>query len=273
MDEFDLSTLKVEKYAVVKEVDPSDFDRLIVIGDVHGCYDELLSLICALSPQERALTVFVGDLIDRGPDSRSVVRLVRSLVMDDHYSNVLCTLGNHEEKTIRYRYHTLNKQRDPNYRMPMKPFHPVRQAEHDELSNRYLAWMAQLPAVVRVGNRLITHAGIMPMPLSVQPTKAMIRTRYVHKDTGKMLGMGPGFSQPPDSVPWDEAYQGADRVIYGHIVYQEPRIHNNCYGIDTGCVFGGRLTAYVEDLKTGVVDFVSVPALKAYGDLRSEDDK
>ncbi len=149
-------------------------------------------------------------------------------------------------------------------------------ADHESIDDDHMAWLASLPAAVVVtechggARRIVTHAGLLPDWGLRQPTKALIRNRYIKRvgvsDRWNPEKFGPGFTQPPGTVLWDEVYADAPRVIYGHIVHGEesPRILNNCYGIDTGCCFGGRLTAYVEDLATGEVTFMQEQADRVY---------
>lgn len=245
-------------------------NRLIVIGDIHGCFDELLSLLVKVRLQERDLLVFAGDLVDRGPNSAGAVAFVRQLC--ESRPAAFCVMGNHEEKHIRFRRHLVKQRLDPKYRNPMRNPHPEFLAIQDEMSDEEVLWLAGLPAAVvllkDVGfpTHIITHAGVIPGIGLHQATKGLIRNRYVTDKDGywTTARANRDWSCPEGAVPWSTAWHGDIRVIYGHIMHDAPHVENNTYGIDTGCVFGGALTAYIEDLKTSEVRFESVAAARTY---------
>jgi diadenosine tetraphosphatase ApaH/serine/threonine PP2A family protein phosphatase len=113
----------------------------------------------------------------------------------------------------------------------------------------------------------VTHAGLLASGWR-QPVRGLIRNRFVDKD-GRPLPLSADNSTPEGAQPWDCLHDPArGRVVYGHNVWslEEPRVNNDCYGIDTGACFGGRLTGYIEDLATGAVEFVQVQARKAYSE-------
>jgi len=143
------------------------------------------------------------------------------------------------------------------------------------LTDDQVLWLARLPAIIKVttpgGVRLITHAGLLPDETGRyhQPTKALIRNRYLRqRPDGLWRPTGSLFHGPEDRF-WTTLWTGP-RVIYGHEVVADratPRVENNTYGIDTGCVFGGRLTAYVETFEmdgSSKVEFVQVQAQREY---------
>lgn len=292
--------LLISKYPIILDIGDYGVKRLIAIGDIHGCLDELVELMDQLKPAPEDIVVFVGDLVDRGPRSPAVVAYVRYLC--ENRPSTFCLMGNHDEKLARHRRHTLKAAEEPGYRNPMK-VPDQRLAEWTEIPDDDCLWVARLPHVVRLTSlrkldtRLLTHAGLIEGLVFRQPTDGLIRNRYLIPNT-KICGscggirssafgapmcdacfetgihkglkwsaqpMGAGHSQPPGSSIWDEVWTGF-RVIYGHIVsdLNNPRIYNNCYGIDTGCCFGGKLTAYVEDFRTNEVRFVQVQAKVTY---------
>src|SRR5512138_2797540 len=116
--------------------------RTIVVGDVHGCLEELDDLLvtAGYTPGKDRL-VFLGDLLDRGPDPVGVVRRVRELGAE-------CVLGNHEEKHLRYAAHEARRRDDPGYRNPMRRFDARRAGEHARLTRDDLLWLAGLPRVI-----------------------------------------------------------------------------------------------------------------------------
>ena len=220
--------------------------RTIVIGDVHGCLAELEDLLAAVAPGPSDRVVFLGDLLDRGPDPVGVLRRVRELGAD-------CVLGNHEEKHLRYAAHEARRRSDPRYRSPMRPFDPKRAAEHGRLTHEDLLWLASLPRWISLGGGWIAvHGGVVPgIPLASQPSEWLLRLRYVD-DRGRPVPREAGEVGAPGVRRWAEAWTGPTSVVYGHFPHElgearrdEPRPGVVCMGIDTGCVYGGALTALV----------------------------
>lgn len=233
----------------------------IVIGDVHGCLEELDELLGTLGPRGAHRLVFVGDLMDRGPDPVGVVRRVRELGAD-------CVMGNHDEKHVRYGRHEAKQRERPDYKNPMRPLYGERLAQHEQLGEDGLAWLASLPLWLDLGNNWrAVHGGAAPARrFEKQKPAVMLRCRFVD-EAGAMVS---GTQPPPGTRHWAEAWPGPESIVYGHHVHdlENPRIDRpvggvTCAGIDTGCCFGGRLTAYV--VETGEV--VQVPARRAYAEL------
>lgn len=241
--------------------------RYIVVGDVHGCLEELDELLVAV--EYRAAVdqlVFVGDLVDRGPDPVGVVRRAREL-------RAAGVLGNHEEKHLRYAKHEARRRAEPGYRNPMR-FSEAQQRANAQLSADDLAWLAALPLTLRLGPRwLVVHAGLEPgRPLEAQQASALIRVRNVDA-RGFFVTTGNPRVHAAGSVPWATRWRGPESVIYGHRVFDlaAPRVDTPapdvaCWGIDTGCCFGGRLTGLIWPALT----IVQVAARAAYLPLRLE---
>ena len=231
--------------------------RTIVVGDVHGCLEELEELLQATAPGPGDRLVFLGDLLDRGPDPVGVLQRVRTLGAE-------CVLGNHEEKHLRFAAHEARRRSDPRYRNPMRPFDPKRAAEHARLTHEDLLWLASLPRWIVLGGRWIAvHGGLVPgIPLSAQPPDWTVKLRYVDAQ-GRPVPREAGDAGIPGVRRWAEAWTGPDSVVYGHFPAgggeprrDEPRSGVACMGIDTGCVYGGALTALI--LPSGEV--VQVPS-------------
>ena len=231
----------------------------VVIGDVHGCLAELDQLLAHFTARDRV--VLVGDLVDRGPDPVGVVRRVRERKLP-------CVMGNHDEKHVRWARHEARARRQPGYANPMKPMQPQRVADNHALGDDGIAFLASLPHKLELGNRWwAVHGGCVPrVPLRRQKPAVLLRCRWVD-DEGAMIGKP---DRPPNGRHWAEAWRGPENIAYGHHVHglAEPRIDTpargvTCAGLDTGCCFGGRLTAFVID--TGEV--VQVAAHAKYADL------
>ena len=221
--------------------------RTIVIGDVHGCLEELDELLrkVELRP-DRDRLVFAGDLLDRGPDPPGVVRRARELGAEG-------VMGNHEHKHLRYRQHEARRRAEPGYVNPMQPLGEVQLREHEALSEDDWSYLGQMPAWLRVAPTwVLVHAGFEPIrPLERQHEAACLRVRYVD-DRGRGVPLKRKGEKPPGAVRWATLWRGPDSVVYGHAVYDRrepksdaPSAGVRCLGIDTGCCFGGRLTALV----------------------------
>lgn len=236
-----------------------------VIGDVHGCLEELDELLGLIDSRRTNRLVFVGDLVDRGPDPAGVVRRVRE-------RGYACVMGNHDEKHVRWAKHEARRKSDTSYRNPMTPFSPERQRQHAEIGEDGIAFLASLPLTIDLGDGwFVAHAGAAPnRAWSAQKPAVYLRCRWVDA-AGTMIGSA---TAPPGGVHWASAWRGPENVIYGHHVHDLANIKTDragtvtCVGIDTGCCFGGRLTAY--EVASGEV--VQVRARRTYAELRAEDE-
>jgi len=236
-----------------------------VIGDVHGCVEELDELLGLIGPKGRHRVVFVGDLVDRGPDSAGVVRRVRELGYE-------CVLGNHDEKHVRWRKHEDRRKQGPSYTNPMRPLPDARLAVHEAIGADGIAFLASLPITIGLGGGWhVAHAGAAPnRSLGAQKPAVLLRCRWVDA-SGAMLG---SVERPDGAQHWAQSWRGPENIVYGHHVHGlvDVRIDRSdastCVGIDTGCCFGGRLTAYA--IETGEV--IQVRARRTYATLHAEDD-
>lgn len=237
--------------------------RTIVVGDVHGCLQELEALLDATRYQPRDQLVFLGDLVDRGPAPLEVMRLTRKL-------NATVVLGNHEEKHVRYRRHE-KVRAATGKKNPMQPFDPERMAQHEAMTDEEIEWMASRPPFVRVDGWILVHGGLASnKPVEAQSTREVIRCRWVD-EKGRYVGTGGVWEQPAGSLDWAEGWKGPESVAYGHAVhgFEDPKMLSHghgvwTYGIDTGCVFGGKLTALVFEAGHFVPSVVQVKAQREY---------
>ena len=236
--------------------------RTLVIGDIHGCIEELDALLLAVdyAPGKDRL-VLLGDLLDRGPDGVGVLRRAREIGAE-------AVRGNHEEKHLRWAGHLARRREDPRYRIPMR-LGARREAEHARLSDDDLVWMARLPTWLELeGGWTAVHAGVVPgRPIDQQPDHVLLHLRDVDARGFPLLGGAVPVGPPR---PWPRAWLGPCSVVYGHRVQAlaEPRIEEPapgifCAGIDTGCCYGGRLTALVLPTR----EVVQVKAREAYAAL------
>jgi bis(5'-nucleosyl)-tetraphosphatase (symmetrical) len=252
--------------------------RTIAIGDVHGCLVELQELIHALNVYEDDHLVFMGDLVDRGPFPVDTVRFVQQVALE---RRVTILLGNHEDKLTKWRLREsqrLETGRENKMRAPS----PERQAQWDSFSESEVEWLRQLSATVQLPDNWVgVHAGLFPgKPLSEQKVDKIIRLRTLYPDTlkaGQLADEAGPLVDPPGTVKWTSLWKGPWSVVYGHAVHslEHPRVDRMrsesgdmiaCVGIDTGCCFGGRLTAAIL-LPNGGAEFVQVQAKRQYAEL------
>lgn len=242
-----------------------DVRRCDIIGDVHGCYDELAELIAALghsslldpdaAPASNGATprlVFVGDLVDRGDRILDVVRLVMRLCRDGH---ALAVVGNHDDRFLRWLYgrrvvvkHGLEQ--------TAAEFDALPRAERDHLREELIGFFSQLPWALRIGGGhcIVAHAA-WHAELHEGPSTEHLRSYTLYGPTtgNKTLE---GY---PERIDWAPHYRGPELVVFGHQVYELPYVHEHAIGIDTGCVFGGALTA----LRYPTRELVSIPSRMA----------
>ncbi len=230
-----------------------------VIGDVHGCYDELCQLLRELgyrvdddgvtvTPPAGRTAVFVGDYGDRGPATPSVLRLVMSMAQA---GSAICLPGNHDVKLVR-------KLKGRNVRITHGLAETLEQldAETDELRDSAGDFLDKLIShvVLDDGRLVVAHAGM--------------KEAYQGRSSGRvrdfaLFGETTGETDEfglPVRLQWAADYRGKAAVVYGHTPVAEPEWLNNTINIDTGCVFGGSLTA----LRWPERELVSVPASRTY---------
>ncbi|MGW6460222.1 polynucleotide kinase-phosphatase, partial [Streptomyces sp. NPDC055078] len=251
---------EVESAGIVLERRYNDLTHLTgpfdIIGDIHGCASELETLLGKLGytdgahPEGRT-AVFVGDLVDRGPDSPGVLRRVMSMVAS---GDALCVPGNHENKLGRYLkgrkvQHTyglaetieqLEREdaEDPAFRERVREF-------IDGLVSHY---------VLDGGRLVVCHAGL-PEKYHGR-TSGRVRSHALYGDT---TGETDEFGLPV-RYPWAEDYRGRAAVVYGHTPVPSASWVNNTICLDTGAVFGGKLTA----LRWPERELIDVPAEKVW---------
>lgn len=212
--------------------------RTIVIGDVHGCYAELLDLLDRLAITEGDRIISTGDLVVKGEQNREVLELFSS---DARFSSVL---GNHDRALLRFWY--------SGKKLSAEQEKCRRELESDYV--RFAAYLTGLKPFVDLGTHAVVHAGIRP---------GILLEEQSLKDLTVLRTLGTDNPASRDGVPWYEVYDGKRFVIFGHWPAREPRRGASALGIDTGCVYGGRLTAYI--LEADVL--ISVEARRAYSDF------
>ena len=235
-----------------------------VIGDVHGCFDELTTLLKELGyvitrtdrgeyafqvthPQGRKV-VFVGDLVDRGPNVPDVLRLVMAMTAQN---TGLSVPGNHDIKLMR-------KLRGKDVRVTHGLAESLAQLEGEptEFSSRVADFIDGLVShhVFDDGQLVVAHAGLKES-LQGRGSGAVRAFALFGDTTGETDEYG-----LPVRYPWAREYRGRAAVVYGHTPVPEAEWLNNTICVDTGCVFGGKLTA----LRWPERELVSVKAAHTY---------
>lgn len=232
-----------------------------VIGDIHGCFDELLELIEQLGYQfENGLPVhpegrklaFVGDAMDRGPKSLDVLQLL--FAMQDagilYYSP-----GNHCNKL--YRFFKGNPvELLHGLEMTVAEWRGLEKQQQKKFKDRYLQFYEALPLYHQLRDELIVvHAGLREDMIGQALNRQMITFALYGEITGRYHSDG-----RPVRGNWAKRYKGEPWIVYGHTPVRKPHFQNNTVNIDTGCVFGGTLTA----LRFPEMEICQVPSKQAY---------
>src|SRR2546427_5273431 len=261
-EEADLIALERVPLYNNKKTESGPFD---IIGDIHGCYDELTALLTQLgyaatqgggtsegkltfAPPVGRKAVFLGDLADRGPNSPGVLRLVMNMVEQGH---AYCVPGNHDIKLLR-------KLRGRDVQLTHGIAETLEQLDKEppEFCNQVSKFLDALVShyVFDGGKLVVAHAG-MKEEMQGRGSGKVREFALFGETTGETDEFG-----LPVRYNWASDYRGKAMVVYGHTPVTEPEWLNRTINIDTGCVFGGRLTA----LRYPEKELVSVPARRAY---------
>lgn len=254
--------------------------RKIIIGDIHGCSDEFSRLVKLCDYKKgRDRLVLAGDLLDRGYDEVGVVKLAIELGAE-------CVMGNHDEKHVRY---AKKKEIHGDSRIGLSK-------EQKELWNKFSIeqrqWLSSLPDYINIGDNVyVVHAGVLPgKKVEEQPQRVLMRCRYIDLiqdkhdaklfrwEMARMRMEGNSFLRPKGSVFWSEPYsmwESGVTIIYGHNsfvdgprvdVFKEINRKTASIGVDTGSVFGCKLTAVVFENDVDEHEFVSVQSTYSCND-------
>ena len=237
-----------------------------VIGDIHGCIDEMIDLVVEVYHQHGAKygdkaplrIVFIGDLIDKGPSSIEVIENALMLINSSPNPDdeVIWLMGNHEEKFYRWSVHEESRKwSNFNYENPI--------FRKEEWNLPMEAWVTEnrdflssLPMWYKIPNTnyICVHGGFAPAMKELPPAhridergvpasrfaRSMLFTRFVDPK-GYFVALG---KETSEDEWWAKVYNGRfGKAIYGHQAYEEVQFFEHAIGIDTGCVYGNKLTA------------------------------
>lgn len=240
-----------------------------VIGDIHGCYDELHALLTKLgytryekvhnAPEVfshiNRRAVFVGDLCDRGPASDKVLELVSNMVRT---GGALCVMGNHDNKL----YRTLkgNKTKINNgLKLTLNQLGDRKDA--DVFKQRVLGFLAALPHQLKLdnGKLIIVHAAARA---HYQDFESLSKKKKKAARAEAFYGVVDGKDEDgmPIKTNWAKTYPGWPIVVHGHVAQRKPSSLNNVFNVDTACVYGNKLTA----LRYPEMEFVTQNAFDCY---------
>ena len=258
VEEVDAATIIRQPLWNNRRDDRGPFD---LIGDVHGCFDELCELLVKLGytpgetgcfvPPEGRKAVFVGDLVDRGPKIPETMRLVMDMTAAGH---ALCVPGNHDIKFMRAQF---GKKVQVNHGLAdsLEQF-AAYEKQHPGFSRDAADWIDKLVShyVLDDGKLVAAHAG-MKESMQGRGSGAVREFAMYGETTGETDEFG-----LPVRYNWAAEYRGHATVVYGHTPIPQPEWLNRTINVDTGCVFGGALTA----LRYPEMELVSVPARATY---------
>lgn len=214
----------------------------LIVGDVHGCSRELENLIdeADFKPKERQL-VFVGDLINKGPDSVGVLEIAKRY-------KALAVLGNHELAFLRY------AKRGGNHQGFNKILDQMGGAVH-----QWLRYIRSWPLYIETPDWLMVHAGLVP---GQHPSKTK---SYLLANIRTWDGKGDVLERESDPA-WFDLYRGSKTVIFGHWAKRGLVWQDRVIGLDSGCVYGNRLSAVLMPER----QLIQVPAKKVYCPIKEK---
>ena len=225
----------------------------VIVGDIHGCSRELSELLERVGPCSGDRVAFVGDLVARGPDPIGVLKLLRQV-------GATGVRGNHEERLLSARSARRRGENGPRLGASHAAvFEALRDEDWELLENLPLKLDLEEHAL------RVVHAGIVPgVPWEAQDPRLVTHLRSIGDD---------GTPSDRHGTPWGARYRGPPHIVFGHNARRDVQLHPDATGLDTGCVYGGALTALVLPAGSEVppVDarrdaLVQVKAYAAYSD-------
>lgn len=237
-----------------KSIDSSfleNYKEVLVIGDIHGCYDELVKLLkTADAEKDSTLKLFVGDLVNKGPKNSEVLNLIRTS------ASMLAVRGNHDEVVLKE--YMSSRRTDYN----LKP----QNTWIKDLSAENIAYLTELPYTISLPslNAIIVHAGLIPgMPLENNSPYHMVHMRNIVETDVFWEGGFQATTSTSKGEPWASLWNGPQHIYFGHDAKRKLQTYPYATGLDTGCVYGNCLTAlFISGPRKGT--YVKVEAAKIY---------
>jgi len=207
--------------------------KIIVYGDIHGCLDEFKQLRKDIEPKKGDIEISVGDFLNKGPFSLKTLRYLNK-------NRILSVMGNNEAKIIKlyHRYQTKGK----------SYLSTLRNADRKtllELGHEDILYLESLPYFLKIDTLTIVHGGIengmkLSEKMSDKDKKLLTQLRFYNKNHEPI----PYDDFENRAMFWSEGYDGHEGfIVFGHHPFPEVKIEKHAIGIDTGCVYGGTLTA------------------------------
>ncbi len=227
---------------------------IIIYGDLHGCLKEFQALRAKIDPSEHDTEIIVGDILDRGPDSNELL----SYVVENQ---IVSILGNHEYKYIRYKRHN-----DLFLKTGKKnPMHlDVQDLKiFNNISDKEFKYLKSLVFSIKIDKLTVLHAGITnDINLDTATVKELKKTLWIRTldENQKPLSLD---SDHTEAKFWTEYYDGNQGIIiYGHQHFKEVKVDQYSIGIDTGCVYGNKLSACIISDTKNPMQHYSIVAIK-----------
>ena len=215
--------------------------RTLVVGDVHGCVDELKALLKRAGVTADDTVILAGDLVAKGPDSQAVVQLARE-------RGLLAVCGNHDAHLLKAR-----KGKE------LRKHHAEVAASLKENDWRFLESLPLYYALPKLG-ALVVHAGLVPgVPLERQESQTLLNLR-------SFTAAGTPSNRVEAGVPWASRWPGPELVVFGHDAMRGLQRHPHALGLDTGCVYGKQLTGVWLESR----ELVAVDARKQWSGFEAE---
>lgn len=198
--------------------------RTLIVGDLHGCLDELTALleeVGFVAGEDRLIAV--GDLVGKGPRGADVVHFFRE---GGHEA----VRGNHDDRLLHFRHGTSKK-----------PLGPAHRADAERMSEDDWRWLDATPMTLALPalSVIVVHGGLVPgVPLAEQRACDLMNLRSIRPD-------GSPSKRVEDGEPWAKLWPGPELVVFGHDAVRGLQRWPHAIGLDTGCVYGGALSMLV----------------------------
>jgi len=208
-------------------------NKLIIYGDIHGCYNEFMSLRKKINPDKNDIEVCVGDVITKGKNSVKLLKYIQK-------HNIKSILGNHEDKLVRYLEHEKSEKKNPIL------LDDDERSIIEKLDDEDIKYLKDMPLFLQFKNIIVLHGGIQNHHnlnnLTKKEKSKILRMRYLDSEHN-FITYG---KEDKNSIFWADIYDGNQGfIIYGHQWFKEVKKNNHTLGIDTGCVYGNKLSAVV----------------------------